>query len=328
MFNYSIVIRTLGNTGEKYLRMLQAIERQTVKPREVLVVIPEGYSLDHSLGNERVIYSKKGMVTQRAVGIIEAKGDYLLVLDDDLDFPPDFAEQMYTYLQAKQLDCVLAFGNGYNVQNENDNHQTDSIFKNIFQTLKIIRLAYTGQAFFSQRKSQWFDTIVSTGGHRTYVNCEDGLCQTGCFQCFFIKKEAAKGVQLSEESWLEQGSISSYAAYDDAVFFYKLFLQGAKIAYTNATDFLHLDAASGRSAKNILAKKRIRLYSISRNRTIFWYRFIWSNQRSMRSLIGGIYGMVNYAIYSTLINLYPKYWPAIRALWQGYWDAFLFIRKK
>ena len=100
-FNYSIVIRTLGNTGDKYLQMLRTIERQTVKPLEILVVIPEGYSLDHQLGTERIIRSEKGMVTQRAVGIMEAKGEYLLVLDDDLDFPPNFAEQMHDHLNGR-----------------------------------------------------------------------------------------------------------------------------------------------------------------------------------------------------------------------------------
>lgn len=108
-FDYSIVIRTLGTTGEKYRTMLDAIERQTVKPCEVLVAIPEGYELDYTLGYERVVRCAKGMVTQRAVGIDEAKGQYLLVLDDDLDFPPDFAEKMYQHLVEYSLDCTLAF---------------------------------------------------------------------------------------------------------------------------------------------------------------------------------------------------------------------------
>lgn len=325
MFNYSIVIRTLGNTGEKYRQMLQAIEHQTVKPREIVVVIPEGYTLDHQLGNERVVYSKKGMVTQRAVGITETIGDYLLVLDDDLDFPPDFAEQMYAHLQAKQLDCVLAFGNGG--ATENGTAQKKISFKNkLKQSLKRLRLAFTGQAFYSRRQSKWFDTIASTGGHRTYVNCEEGLCQTGAFACFFIKADKAKAVHFEEEQWLEQGSLSSYAAYDDAVFYYKLFLQGGRIAYTHNTDFVHLDAAAGRPAPDRLTAKRNRLYSIARNRTIFWHRHIWSNHRNFHYLAGGLYGIVNYAIYNTLINLYPKTWPAIGALYQGYRDAFRFIR--
>lgn len=326
MFNYSIVIRTLGNTGEKYLQMLRAIERQTVKPCEVVVVIPEGYELDHQLGNERIIHSDKGMVTQRAVGIMEAKGEYLLVLDDDLDFPPNFAEQMHAHLQAQKLDCVLAFGGGGAPTSGTAASEKPSPRKKIHQCIKRVHVAFTGQAFYSRRKSKWFDTITSTGGHRTYVECEKGLCQTGAFACFFIKADKAKEVHFEEETWLEKGSISNYAAYDDAVFYYKLFLHGGKIAYTHNTNFMHLDAAVGRPAQNRLTAKRIRLYTIARNRTIFWHKHIWSNHRSLHNLCGGIYGMVNYALYSTLINLHPKSWPAINALYQGYQDAFKFIR--
>lgn len=327
MFNYSIVIRTLGNTGDKYLQMLQAIERQTVRPCEIVVVIPEGYTLDHQLGYERIIRSEKGMATQRAVGIMEAKGDYLLVLDDDLDFPPDFAEQMYAHLQEKQLDCVLAFGNGGTEGNGTAQKKVSFINK-LKQSIRRLRLAFTGQAFYSRRKSQWFDTIASTGGHRTYVNCEEGLCQTGAFACFFIKTDKAKMVHFEDEIWLEQGKISNYAALDDAVFYYKLFLQGGRIAYTLSTDFVHLDAAAGRPAPNKIIAKRNRLFSIARNRTIFWYRHIWSNHRNLRSLAGGIYGIINYALYSTFINLYPKNWPAITGLFTGYIEAFAFIKKQ
>lgn len=308
------------------MQMLRAIERQTVKPCEVVVVIPEGYELDHQLGNERIIHSDKGMVTQRAVGIMEAKGEYLLVLDDDLDFPPNFAEQMHAHLQAQKLDCVLAFGGGGAPTSGTAASEKPSPRKKIHQCIKRVHVAFTGQAFYSRRKSKWFDTITSTGGHRTYVECEKGLCQTGAFACFFIKADKAKEVHFEEETWLEKGSISNYAAYDDAVFYYKLFLHGGKIAYTHNTNFMHLDAAVGRPAQNRLTAKRIRLYTIARNRTIFWHKHIWSNHRSLHNLCGGIYGMVNYALYSTLINLHPKSWPAINALYQGYQDAFKFIR--
>lgn len=324
MFNYSIVIRTLGNTGEKYRQMLHAISRQTIQPSEVIVVIPYGYELDHKLGYERIVYSDKGMVTQRAVGIREAQNDYLLVLDDDLDFPPDFAEQLYSNMKARQLDSVLAFGGGLPSES---NHNEAAIRTTVKQKIQRLRLAFTGQAFYNQRKSQWFDTIASTGGHRTYVNCEDGLCQTGAFACFFVKSDKAKAVHFEEERWLEEGRLSRYAAYDDAVFFYRLYLQGGRIAYTHSTDYLHLDAAAGRPAPDRLTSKRNRLYTIARNRTIFWHRHIWSNHHSLHNFIGGIYGIVNYALYSTLVNLYPKYWPAIGALYQGYRDAFKYIKQ-
>ena len=324
---YSIVIRTLGNTGEKYLRMLQAIERQTVKPCEIVVVIPEGYPLDHSLGNERIIRSKKGMVTQRAVGMAEAKGDYLLVLDDDLDFPPDFAEKMYLHLTENSLDCTLAFPT-YPVQTTDAISPHISKKRQIMAFAKRVRGAFTGQVFYSRRRSEWFDVITSTAGHRTYINCEDKLCQAGCFQCFFVKKSTVDKVRFEEETWLEQGRLSSYAAYDDAVFFYKMYLRGGRIAYASDTGYAHLDAAAGRPAKSKLEAKRIRLYSIGRNRTLFWLLHIWPNRRSLRTLIGGLYALTNYTLYNLAINIRPKHWPAISALFQGYHDAFQYIRNK
>lgn len=326
MFSYSVVIRTLGNTGEKYLQMLKAIEQQTVKPEEIVVVIPEGYALDHSLGNERIIRSAKGMVTQRAVGIAEAKGEYLLVLDDDLDFPPDFAEQLYLHLVKEDLDCVLAFGD-WGVESGGVATKVPLKTK-VKNWAKRVRGAYTGQVFYSNRKSDYFDTITTTAGHRTYVNEEDKLCQAGAFACFFIKAQEAKNVHFEDERWLEKGSISTYAAYDDAVFFYKFFLQHGRIAYTRNTGFRHLDAAAGRPAKDKITAKRIRLYTIAKNRTIFWHRHIWSNHKKLHTLLGGLYALNNYTFYNIIINASPKYWPAISALFMGYRDAFRYIRKK
>lgn len=323
-FNYSIVIRTLGNTGIKYRTMLNAIERQTVKPQEVIVAIPDGYSLDHTLGYERIVRCNKGMVTQRAAGIEAAQSEYLLVLDDDLDFPPDFAEKMHRFLKERDLDCVLAFPTYSVGSNNNPTTQKHLPIKEIARKL---RGAFTGQVFYSNKKSEWFDVITSTAGHRTYVNCEENLCQAGCFQCFFIKTDKAKAVRFEDEAWLEQGRLSSYAAYDDAVFFYKLYLQGGRIAYASDTGYTHLDAAAGRPAKSKLEAKRIRLYTIARNRTLFWLLHIWPSRHKVRTLLGGIYALVNYTLYNLIINLHPKYWPAISALFAGYRDAFCYYNK-
>lgn len=318
---YSVVIRTLGNTGEKYRQTLEAVAKQTVKPMEIIVAIPDGYTLDHRLGNERIIRCQKGMVSQRAAGIENASSDYLLVIDDDINIPPNFVEEMYRTILSKQLDCVLAFGGG----NAKKRLSRKDLLKQAFQC---IRGAFTGQVFSSFRKCKFFDVIASTGGHRTYVNCPEGLCQTGCFQCFFIKSDKAKAVKFDEEVWLEQGRLSSYAAYDDAVFFYKMYLNGGRIAYTTNTDYTHLDAAVGRPALDHLSAKKNRLYTIARNRTIFWHRHIWSNHRSLRNFFGGMYGVVNYAIYNIVTNPFPKQWPAIKALLNGYADAYAFIKRK
>ena len=320
-FDYSIVIRTLGNTGDKYRCMLDAIVRQTMKPKEIIVVIPEGYALDHKIGTERVVYSKKGMVTQRVEGIEHSNSDYLLVLDDDIDFPDDFVEKMHQTMQEKNLDCVLASGN-WNRTGTACDQEGGLVKTNELSLVQRWKYAFTGRAFYSHRKSKYYDVITRSGGHRTFVRCEEGLCQTGCFQCFFIKSDAAKAARFGEDLWLEQGTITSYAAYDDSVFFYKCFLLGKRIAYTGITDYTHLDAGAGRQSNDKLTAKRIRLYSIARNRTIFWRRYIWPNRRGLFTLIGGAYGIVNYAIFNIVANISPKNWPAVGALLQGYREAF------
>ncbi|MBP3763009.1 MAG: glycosyltransferase [Bacteroidales bacterium] len=329
-FSYSIVIRTLGNTGEKYHRMLEAIGRQTVVPQEVLVVIPHGYELDHRLGTERIVRSEKGMVTQRVAGINEAVGDYLLVLDDDLDFPPDFAEKLHNTLQARQLDCVLSFCRGWQTASPSaPSAPTKTPLKQqVKNRIRNLRGAFTGQAFYTNRRSDYFDVTTVTAGHRTYLRDEQGLCSTGSFQCFFIKNEVAKRVRMQDELWLEEGTISRYASFDDGVFYYKLFLQGGRIAYAQDTGYLHLDAAAGRQTTNPMEAKRIRIYAMAKNRIIFWHRHIWGSHKGVKTLAGGLYFMTNYFVYNLLANLRPKHWPVIAALTQGYREAFRFIRKK
>ena len=83
-----MVIRTLGTAGESYKRLIESINKQIIKPEEIIVVLPVGYTLDYVTGEETIVYSDKGMVSQRAVGIQCAKSEYILVVDDDI-FPPN-----------------------------------------------------------------------------------------------------------------------------------------------------------------------------------------------------------------------------------------------
>ena len=198
-----------------------------------------------------------------------------------------------------------------------------------------IRGAFTGQFFQSNRKSDYLDRITVTAGHKVCLknnvldNCY--LCQTGNFQCFFIRTSVAKSVRLEDEIWLEQGRLSKYAAYDDSTFFYKLFLSGGKIAYSLKTRYSHLDAAVGRQTNTKTEQKRIRYYTLARNRTVFWFRFLLqpssSFGRKVCVVLGGLYAIVNYTLYTLVINLLPAYWKSIPALFKGYSDAFMTVKE-
>ena len=52
---YSIAIRTLGTSGDKFVRELESIKRQTLQPERVIVYIAEGYDREGRVcvGQER-----------------------------------------------------------------------------------------------------------------------------------------------------------------------------------------------------------------------------------------------------------------------------------
>lgn len=324
--SYSVVIRTLGNTGDKYKILLDAIKSQTIQPEEIIVVIPQGRTLDYQLGNERVIYSTKGMVIQRAVGIAEAKSEYILVCDDDLYFSPTMVEELYEYLKMHKLDCCLPF-EGLECKKESKNIDLKYPF---FTRLS---RGFTGQMLTSHRKSKYLDVLTYSAGHKVFVNsnCMDEcyLCTTACFQCFFIKTSMAQAAHYEEEIWLQEGTLTSYAAFDEPVFFSKLNLLGLRMAYALRTRYKHLDAGVGRKAHNPIDAKQIRYFSIARNRTIYWYKYIYSTSKGFWNkccaIFGGIYGLTNYALLTILINLRPKHYKALPALFRGYKEAFMYI---
>lgn len=186
--------------------------------------------------------------------------------------------------------------------------------------------------FLSRRETEWLDVLTYTAGHKVFVNSNKldkcYLCQTACFQCFFIKTAFAKAAHFEQEEWLQQGSMSSYAAYDEPVFFSKLNQQGLRMAYSLRTRYQHLDAAAGRQAKNVTEAKKIRYFTTARNRTIYWYKFILLPARASKKILaiaGGAYGLTNYAIFTILINLRPQHIRTLTALFKGYKEAFQYI---
>ena len=85
VLTYSIAIRTLGTSGDKFIKELRSIVSQTVQPEKVVVYIAEGYSRPEvTVGKEEYVWVKKGMMTQRALPYDEISSDCILMLDDDV----------------------------------------------------------------------------------------------------------------------------------------------------------------------------------------------------------------------------------------------------
>ena len=268
LFDYSVVIRTLGTSGDKYDQLLSSLKTQTVKPKEIIVVMAEGYAPPHGhIERERIVWTRKGMVTQRVVGFKEASSDYLLVLDDDVTFDSDFVECVYNQLISNDADCIFP--------NNND------IF--IGGRIQRLRGLLLGTQRISWRKSEYYLRIGGTAG--TIVNAwmrddDQHWCQTANFQCFFIKRDVALKVRLEDEMWLED---TGYALPDDQVFFYKAYLMGCKTLFTPNIYFKHLDAKSGNIKK--ADKTFSDFYTSQRNYTIFWHRFLYGQSSHGKILL-------------------------------------------
>ena len=104
---YCVAIRTLGTAGEKYQTLLDSLNRQTIRPKKILVYIPDGYSIpEETIEWEEYIRSPKGMITQRSLPFDEVDTDYILFCDDDLWLADDFVERLYKGLKEHKGDCI------------------------------------------------------------------------------------------------------------------------------------------------------------------------------------------------------------------------------
>lgn len=260
--DYTVVIRTLGTAGKLYQRTLNSILEQSIKPQAVFIYIAEGYSIPiETIGIEQYIYVKKGMVAQRALMYNEVKTEFILFLDDDVYLPSNGVEILYNELHEHQAQvispCVFY------------NHKASWKSK-IVQSLmgkEVTRL-------FGDR---WAYKVLRTGGFSYNNNPIKPVYEstTNAGPCFFCKKSDFLKIRYEEELWLDE---TPYALPDDQVMFYKMHLCGLKILTSFDSGIVHMDAGSTMQASNEKILKII--YSEYRNKTIFWYKYIFSMEKN------------------------------------------------
>lgn len=321
--NYSVVIRTLGTAGEKYDKLLKSIDSQTIKPNEIIVVIPHGYKVDHALGSEKIINSQKGMVIQRITGIRAATSEFILVVDDDVIFNEFFASDMLNCIEKLEADAVLP-----KLTNHEASVSVSLKFK-IFTELKSIRDMLIGQRF-KHRSDDFMFKIASTGGHSIKDNCDPNKyyrCQSGNFQCFFMKTQKAKDLHFEDELWLDE---TKYSMYDDQVFFYKSYLKGYKLIFAPQITYYHLEGYTGQNGDENSDKLKSKLYINTRNRTIFWYKFLYSKThfltRKIWLIVSLSFSLLNmFIIYSLYCIFIPKFWSVPFSIFSGLKNALRYM---
>ena len=263
MIDYTVVIRTLGTAGNYYQRTLNSLLEQTIKPKDIIVYIAEGYDIPkETIGIEGYVYVKKGMVAQRALPYNEVETEYMLFLDDDVYLPPNAVETLYNELKTYNGDVI-----------------SPCVFYNhkVSWKSKIVQ-SLMGKEVARLLGNRWGYKVLRTGGFSYNNNPTKPVYESTCNAgpCFFCKKSDFLSIRYEEELWLDE---TPYALPDDQVMFYKMHLCGLKVLTSFDSGIVHLDAGSTMQASD---EKVLRvIYSEFRNKTIFWYRYIYSCEKNL-----------------------------------------------
>ena len=314
--DYSVIIRTIGKADKKYQKLLDSINQLEPKPKEVIIVLPEGYDLPiqrlNSQIKERFIFCEKGMVNQRMVGINNCNTEYMLVCDDDVSFDYDFVQKLVQPLKDNLADFsigpLLSFLPPKGIKSF-INAMTSSAVETIFNKDMYVKVL---------RSSGWsYNRKIDTSIKKYYYT------QSAAWTCFFARTSSMHNIHFDEEKWLD---MNGYASMDDSVMFYKAWLMGYKTIMVSDAVYEHLDAKT--STRGISEKV---VYASAFNQFIFWYRFIYETENNffmkMLNIISFLYYKSTTEIYRYLnVLLKSKDKKELSISKQGFRDALKYIK--
>lgn len=280
--NYTVVIRTLGMAGEKYQALLNSLAAQTIQPAAILVYIAEGYPLPkETIGVERYIYVKKGMVAQRALRYDEVETEYMLFLDDDVYLPLTAVETLYTELQQYNGDVIAPI----------------LFYNHLALPSSKLKLFVSGKEVCRFKKDDKGFKVLRTTGFSYPNNPSRPVVesQTNAGPCLFCAKKDFLTVCLPEELWLDE---TFYALPEDQVLFYKMHKRGLKVLTSYDSGIVHLDASTTQSGNQNKLPKLI--FSEYRNKVIFWHRFIYLPEDSVLLKIWSIVCLLYVLLFQSL----------------------------
>lgn len=310
---YSIVIRTVGKAGEKYQCLLNSISQLKDRPSEVIVVLPEGYDLPpERLGWEKFIYSPKGMLRQRIYGIQSVETEYILFLDDDMEFEIDMIEKL--------ADPII----------RGEATVTFPILEDMLpqKGIRTIISAVSGSAapmIFNKNKD--YIRILKSGGwsyNKNLVRDNSYYSQSFTGACYMATTEASKKINLQDEVWVE---IPGFAQWEDQVTAYKYHINGYKIKALNNIVIEHLDAGGGSKDKESNIN-----YASALNKIIFWHRYIYSLEdkyiNKVIAIIAILYNIFLTSMISLFTNIMTNDMEKFKALIKGYRQGISYLKTK
>ena len=249
---YSVAIRTLGTSGDKFIAELESIKRQTIQPEKVIVYIAEGYERPpYTIGKEEYVWVKKGMMRQRVLRYDEIDTPLILLLDDDVRLDDDCVEMMMKGLEDNNLDCIAA-----------------ETFRNYKMSLKGKLYAAVTNLVFPHWSKIWGVKVHSNGSfsYNNVINKDVYLTQSAAGPAALWRKQAFLEMHYEDELWLDD---LRFAFGEDILMFNKLYKNGYRLGthYTCGVKHLNGQSSSGAFKRNLL-----RFHTRSMAYFLIWYR--------------------------------------------------------
>lgn len=281
--DYSVIIRTTGEAKEKYAGLLASVVALIPQPKEVIVVLPEGYALpEEKLGWEDFYFCPKGMVIQRMTGIQNCKTEYALICDDDVQFGPDFVQKLHEPLEKGMGGLSIAPLYSF-LPEKGIRSVVDAVLGSGIPTL------FHKNNYCSVLRTTGYSYNRNLDADKKYYKT-----QSAAWTCFYANVEALKSIDFeAEQIWLDA---HGYSALDDQTMFYKAWLRGIRTIVVADAFYEHLDArTSTRESREPV------LFSRAFNRVIFWYRFIYSQEKK---ILGKVWAKICFAYYCGVNDFY------------------------
>lgn len=313
MMRYSIAIRTLGTSGEKFVRELESIKRQTVQPEKVVIYIAEGYKRpDYTIGKEEYVWVKKGMMRQRVLPYAEIETPLIMLLDDDVELADDSAEKMLSALDDNHLDCIAAV-----------------TFRNYLIPLsKKFYIAATNLVL-PHWSNTWSVKIHSNGSfsYNNHITKDVYLSQSASGPASLWKKSVFHDLHLEDELWLEQ---FGFPFGEDVVMFNKLYKNGYRLGmhYNCGVKHLNAQSSSGNFQRDL--KK---FHTRSMASLMIWYRTCYKLKGlSALKKINAVFCFSFKALWLSLVHIGASiHLCSLKVLWcyyQGILDGMRMIRTR
>lgn len=306
--NYSVAIRTLGTSPATLRLELESLHRQTVMPDKIVIYIAEGYTRpDFTVGIEQYIPVKKGMVAQRALDYREIDSEYILLLDDDVEFEAGAVARLLEIIKRENASCVAC-----------------DTFQNHKMSVSNKLKAAIGSLVFPHFNQHWAFKMHANGSfsyiahpRRPYYPSMSAAGPAAMWH-----KSALTSLRLHDELWLDT---LGFAYGDDVLEFYKLHVNGGKLLVAFDCGLSNLDA---KSASNIHHSEAVKFRRIGKAQKILWHRMIYTpSDRSCkyRSLAAYKFKELWTTALLTILSVTSKYRHARQEYLAGIREANSFI---